>query len=93
MSIVSLYYELSFFQCSMVSSHHGKVLGAFGTSLIKPLHEGRQAFITEQQIKRYALEGFDQPGYCFYVSYLFIYSMYILLCIDTGRWRSVCNWT
>ena len=77
----------------MMSSQYGKVLGTFGTSLVKPLHEGRQAFITEQQIKRYVLEGFDQPGYCFYVSYLFIYTMYILLHINTGRWRSVCNWT
>ena len=63
----------------MVSSQHGKVLGTFGTSLVKPLHKGRQAFITEQQIKRYALEGFDQPGYCFYVSYLFIYNMYVYI--------------
>ena len=40
---------------------------SLGYSFVKPLHEKPQQRVTEQQIKRYALEGFDQPGYCFYV--------------------------
>ena len=40
---------------------------SLGHSFVKPLHEKLQQQVTEQQIKRYALEGFDQPGYCFYV--------------------------
>ena len=53
---------------SSTNPTYKRVLGSLlGDSFVKPLHEKPQQQVTEQQIKRYALEGFDQPGYCFYV--------------------------
>ena len=61
-------------------------------SFVKPLHEKPQQRVTEQQIKCYALEGFDQPGYCFYVRRMLLYAVHFIIFtmyVVIGRWRKL----
>ena len=46
---------------------HEQILGS-SSLFARPLGEGRNSYVTEQQIKHYAMERFDRPGFCFYVS-------------------------
>ena len=48
--------------------YHEQILGS-SSLFARPLGEGPDSYVTEQQIKRYAMEGFDRPGFCFYVSH------------------------
>ena len=48
--------------------YHEQILSS-SSLFARPLGEGPDSYVTEQQIKRYAMEGFDRPGFCFYVSH------------------------